>query len=1743
MQLRHVKTLQSSQNGIARVSAICWSPNGKKLAVADYARSVYLYDDAGDRRDRFNTKPSDPTRSARTYVVRAMMFSPDSSKLAIAQSDCMVFVYKLGLEWNERKSICNKFSQNGAVTCMTWPQSRTNEFVVFGTAEGKVKVGMLRTNKTQTLFPSDSYVVSLASAQDGTVVLSGHLDGTIYRYAFEEAVNVPQGLQKMTTHSTVPYCLQWGEHIVASGNDCKITFYNRDNGAPAQSIDLNPLDDKEVTVAAMSPSGQTLMTGTWNKIRIYNFNMRSRRWEESNMKSFENLYSICSAGWKSDGSKLVVGSLCGAVDVYEACLRRCRYKGTFEFTYVSQNQVIVRRISSGTRIVLKSMYGHEIQKVNIYQDRFLVANTAVTVLLGDLQTCKLSEIQWQMNSINRIFFDNPQVCMLFQMGELCLVEYGRNEVLGTCRTDHIKPSLISVRVVDPPGVREIPADQLEDRRRKVIAYLIDKHTIQLDDLVSGLTVGHIQHTNRIEWLELNAKATKLLYRDKHKQLYLFDLNTQLSSTLLNFCTFVQWVPNSDVVVAQNRQDLCVWYSIDAPDRVAVVTIKGEVEGIERANGKTEVIVDEGVNTCAYGLDEVLIEFGGAMEDADYERACDLLDQIALTPETEAMWQRLSQAALQELKLNIAERCFAALGDVAKARAIAAINKMAQDVSSEGFSGYEHYDVQAQIAILNKEFKRAEQLYLEHSQLEKAMDMWRELHRMDECVALAESRNHEKAGQLRSEYFQWLMDTKQEGLAAEIREKDKKYLEAINLYLQGGMPARAAQVVTTYKINVESVLLESIASALFKACIFEKAGEFFENLDMTDRAVEAYKKGRAYGRAVELSRKAAPKHVVDLEEEWGDWLVHQKKVDVAINHYIEAHKYGKAIEAAITARHWNKAISILEEQGAGDEASRKFFKQIALHFESANNFSDAEKYFVKSGCISDAVGMYTRRGQWDNGMRVAASYLSPQERVQMYVEQAQQLEAVGDYSRAEHLLVNVGEVDRAISMYKQARDFTSVIRLVTEHRHEWLLKTHLALAQQLEKEGNYKQAEHHYVQAKEWAKAVNMYREHNLWDDAIRVAKVHGGSVASKQVIMSRAMSIDAEEGVKVLVKYNMAEVGIEYALENLQFEKALEWSSLCMTNKVPYVYLKYAMYLEDEGKYSLAEEAFIKAGKPREAIDMYIHQHEWVAAMNVADTHDPTAAIDIMIAQARESFSRGDYTNAETLLLKAQSPELLVKMFREAKMYKEAQRVAKDYCPNKLSEISRDMANTCADPMEAASMLDSIGDYNQAINMYLQCGREHTSDVQQLLDGYQRALTLAKNNLRERVPEVQHVVVKKCSEIGQHAVAAQLLEQAGQFQEAVDLYINQGEWDKAQQIADATSQDLSEHVKRQRVKTMVADDVSGDVIAGLDKDAAVESYIKTKDFEKALKVSQGLGDRSDEVRKSVVAQYIQSLIKDKKIEDALQLVAREGMIFDDFRFYKVYETLGIAVISAMKPSFDLRAFNEGIMKLADHMKKTGQAEEDVRRMDAVMRAIHAYETMKIMRANGMNDLAGKLGASLVRLIDVLPCDRMFFDAGMAARTSNMNSTAFVLLNQFLDITDNIEDGNTDSSNLDPSDLAVADTPKTFALPAHPTVSNNESEDARQWVLTKSMDPKMEQTLPTTKCPKCQKFMFEGSCRCPGGHTFEECCVTGYPIIGAEAKVKCRSCHRPAKQSEWNKYVMALKVCPWCQVPQSATFGN
>ena len=89
----------------------------------------------------FSTKEAN--KNSKSYLVKEIAFSPDSTKFTVCQKDCIIFIYNIGINWGNKKVIYNKFEQNFPVTVMIWPNKKASE-LFFDVAEGKVKRAVLK---------------------------------------------------------------------------------------------------------------------------------------------------------------------------------------------------------------------------------------------------------------------------------------------------------------------------------------------------------------------------------------------------------------------------------------------------------------------------------------------------------------------------------------------------------------------------------------------------------------------------------------------------------------------------------------------------------------------------------------------------------------------------------------------------------------------------------------------------------------------------------------------------------------------------------------------------------------------------------------------------------------------------------------------------------------------------------------------------------------------------------------------------------------------------------------------------------------------------------------------------------------------------------------------------------------------------------------------------------------------------------------------------------------------------------------------------------------------------------------------------------------------------------------------------------------------------------------------------------------------------------------------------------------
>ncbi|KFO82193.1 Intraflagellar transport protein 172, partial [Cuculus canorus] len=1718
-------SLCSPQEGLARVRCMSWSANSARFAVCTAEQVVLLYDEQGEQRDKFSTKPADPKYGRKSYVVKGMAFSPDSTKIAVGQTDNIVYVYRIGEEWGDKKVICNKFIQTSTVTCLLWPAENV---IVFGLAEGKVRLANTKNNKSSTIYRTDSYVVSLTSNVSGKGILSGHADGTIVRFFFDdEGSGESQG--KFVVHPCPPYALAWASNsIVAAGCDKKIVAYGKE-GNVIQTFDYSQdSSEKEFTVAAASPGGQSVVVGSYDRLRVLNWSPRRGAWEEGKPKEITHLYTITALAWKRDGSQICVGTLCGGVEQFDYCLCRSVYKNKFEMTYVGPSQVIVKNLSTGAQVVLKSQYGYEIDEVKILgKDRYLVARTSDTLLLGDISTDKFSEVAWQGSGGNeKFFFDNENVCIIFNAGELTLVEYGSNDILGSVRTEFMNPHLVSVRI------NERRKRGMEENKR--LAYLIDIKTIATVDLVSGYNTGTVSHDSKIDWLELNETGHRLLFRDKKMRLQLYNMESGTKKTIVNYCSYVQWVPGSNVVVAQNRNSLCVWYNIDAPEQVTMFPLKGDIVDLKRSDGKTEVIVSEGVNTVSYTLDEGFIEFGTAIDDGDCHRAAEFLETQEMSDETEAMWKTLSRLALESRQLRIAERCFAALGNVARVRFLRETNAIADQAAQEhGGDGTDHYLVRARLAMLDKNFKLAEMIFLEQNATEEAMNMYQELHMWDECIAVAEAKGHPMLDKLRRDYYQWLLDTQQEAKAGEVQEEQGDYLAATSLYLQAGLPAKAAQLAMRQdELLTNGDVINRVCTALVQGELYEQAGDLFEKTGNTQKALECYCKGSAFLKAVELARLAFPAEVVALEESWGDHLVQQKQLDAAINHYIEARCSVKAIEAALGARQWKKAICILDLQDK--QTAAKYYLKIAQHYAALQEY---QNLYIKRDRTKDAVDMYTQAGLWEQAHKLAVKCMSQEEVSVLYITQAQEMEKEGKYKEAERLYITVNEPDLAITMYKKCKMYDEMVSLVAKYHKDILSNTHLHLGKELEAEGRLQEAEYHYLEAKDWKATVNMYRVNDMWEEAYRVAKAHGEADAYKHVAYMWAKSLGGEAAVRLLSKFGLLEMAIDHAVDSRVFEFAFELARLSMKQKMPEIHLKYAMYLEDEGKFEEAAAEFVKAGKPKEAVLMFLYNQNWDAAQRVAEAHDPDSVAYVLVGQARVAFEQREFQKAEAFLLRAQRPELAIKYYKESGMWSEALRICKEYVPRQLEELQEECGREAAKKgsrgteglLEQAREWEQAGEYARAVDCYLKVRDPSNSVLMEkcLLKAAELAIKFLGQSQSVEVTRTvapQLVAMKKCS------AAAELYLNLDLIQEAIDALIEGEEWSKAKRIAKELDPRSEEYVD-QRYKEYLKNQGKVDSLVGVDVMAALDLYAEQEQWEKCLEVA---AKQNYKVLHKYVALYATHLIREGSWDKALNLYVHHGAPANPQNF-NIYKRLFVEMVNASgmncaEAYSSWANLRNVLFHLCENLVKSSEANTPAQEEFETMLLIsHYYATRAAAQGvKQLDTVAAKLSISLLRHTKLLPADKAFYEAGMAAKAVSWENMAFIFLNYFLDLSDAIEEGNVDS--LDHSDFQGTDIPFEVPLPAQQHVPEEKREEVRDWVLTMSLDQRLEQVLPRDERDTYEASLVAAST----GVRSLPCVLTGYPVL--RNKIEFERPGREANKDTWNKFLMAVKTShsPACQ---------
>jgi intraflagellar transport protein 172 len=315
------------------------------------------------------------------------------------------------------------------------------------------------------------------------------------------------------------------------------------------------------------------------------------------------------------------------------------------------------------------------------------------------------------------------------------------------------------------------------------------------------------------------------------------------------------------------------------------------------------------------------------------------------------------------------------------------------------------------------------------------------------------------------------------------------------------------------------------------------------------------------------------------------------------------------------------------------------------------------------------------------------------------------------------------------------------------------------------------------------------KRHIEYIKLIKVAKTVS-TASAKQVAYLWARSLGGEAAVKLLKKLGLLDEALDFAVETAEFAFAFELSKFAEKYKNEEIHLKYAMFLEDEGKFQQARDEFILAGKAKEAILMYIHNEDWTNALQVAEKYEESSVVDVLIGQAKVCFQKKEYSKAESLILRAQKPELAIRFYQDENNWNEALRFAKQYLPIKSSQVQADYEKYLSGQsnsgkehiLRLAKQFEENHEFLRAIDMYLKLNLTHTESHDELVMAWDKAAALCA----KYAPNDKRVVSDKCAKllegIGRYDEAADIYISNQMYKESADVFISAGLWEKARNM-------------------------------------------------------------------------------------------------------------------------------------------------------------------------------------------------------------------------------------------------------------------------------------------------------------------------------------------------------------------------
>ena len=457
------------------------------------------------------------------------------------------------------------------------------------------------------------------------------------------------------------------------------------------------------------------------------------------------------------------------------------------------------------------------------------------------------------------------------------------------------------------------------------------------------------------------------------------------------------------------------------------------------------------------------------------KANDVWTQVEKGLETAKLQRMLGEVRLYRGSARKALNCY--IKDKAFSEAIALARKEQPEIIVQ------LHEQWGDSLMENHEYETAINHYVEARSVEKAAKACISMRDWGRAVQLSESLSGPHAGEFGKQLAFKLKDAGCLGLAEKQFIKWGLLNDAVEMRLGCCGFEEAERICREQNIDKETkeTIFIKEADRLAGLDQFKRAEEILLGLNLKERAGKMYKQRGMWRQMLRLFREFWPEKLSEAHILVGMRLESEREWALAEEHFIRGGK-------------WEQALRMYEQRGQIAEALRLLSEfadeqNLALKLEDYENKQGAEvvENLLKAARMQTAlIDFLCAKERFPEAFALAENARHKLE--ETHTKFALYLEMKGELQKAEVELGKAERWDRAVHMYIKHHQFQDALRVAARLGPQLVKVVEMKMGDALAAKGRFPEMEQSYIRAGEPSRAIDIYIEKQMLDEAARVAK-------------------------------------------------------------------------------------------------------------------------------------------------------------------------------------------------------------------------------------------------------------------------------------------------------------------------------------------------------------------------------------------------------------------------------------------------------------------------------------------------------------------------------------------------------------------------------------------------------------------------------------------------------------------------------